>query len=386
MNKLTPRERLLRAIAGEPVDRIPIAPRIWRYSLSKGTTDLDLANELDFELLELGGGGLTTPFDDERCDAVSGLIPDVNIEVVSRRDGAKTYYTRRFATPGGTLTDAIVRPDPGGAYGIQPSIERIEPPVKSASDVELLRYLLPDPRLIRANFPAVQEREKTIGDRGLIGYRPSRGVDHIVVDSLGIENALISSIDDPELMAKTIDVVDEWHMALIREILEAGWRIVFDPWYNFSLSFGWSPSFYVETVKPVIARHAELVHSYNALMFFYDDGKMANSIEHVVDAGADIIQTVTPPPAGDLDYSWVADTVGGKVCLNGGMDTVAMRFESADFVKARTIETIDILAPTGRFILGSSDSFTEGTPEENIHAFFEMGKLHGAKVAKRLYD
>ena len=89
---MRPKERLLRAISGEPVDRFPIAPRIWRYALSKGKSDLELARELDFELLSLGGGGLVTPFDDDDCSNVTPLLPEVSIDVKTRREGRKSYH------------------------------------------------------------------------------------------------------------------------------------------------------------------------------------------------------------------------------------------------------------------------------------------------------
>jgi hypothetical protein len=67
------------------------------------------------------------------------------------------------------------------------------------------------------------------------------------------------------------------------------------------------------------------------------------------------------------------------------MDTVVMRFGSVSDVEDRTKEAVDILAPTRRFILGSSDSFAEGTPDENIIAFFEAGRACGQAAAKKLY-
>ena len=129
---MTKRERLLRAMNGEEVDRIPVAPRIWRYR-------------------------------------------------------------ETFRTPGGTLRNKIVRADAGSEYGISPSIERIEPLIKSAQDIDLLPYLLPEPQRVREHFAMMHAKKQEIGDEGILVYRPSLGVDHIVVEALGVQEALISS-------------------------------------------------------------------------------------------------------------------------------------------------------------------------------------------------
>jgi hypothetical protein len=44
----------------------------------------------------------------------------------------------------------------------------------------------------------------------------------------------------------------------------------------------------------------------------------------------------------------------------------------------RTVrETIEVAAPGGGFILGTSDSIREGTPTANICAYFETARTYG---------
>jgi uroporphyrinogen decarboxylase len=45
---------------------------------------------------------------------------------------------------------------------------------------------------------------------------------------------------------------------------------------------------------------------------------------------------------------------------------------------ARTVrEAIEVAAPGGGFILGTSDSIREGTPKENLVAYFETAHQYG---------
>ena len=385
MAKMSSRERLLAAIEGRPVDMIPVSPRIWRYAMWKGLSKLELAGKFDFDLFIFGEGSLPTPLGDTYCEMVKPLLIDVEINITTRREGGKTVVNRAFRTPAGTLNDIIVQPDPGGEYGIDPNHHWLEPLIKTSDDVELLPYLLPDPALVRNKFDSVRRLQDEIGDAGLVAFRPMMGVDHVVVDALGVANALITSIDNPRMFDRIVQIVDEWHMEIMKIVLEAGWKIIFDAWFNFSLSVGWSPEFYRTRVEPLLKKHADLIHSYGAKMFFYDDGKQADSIEQVIASGADIIQTLTPPPSGNLDFRWLADNFGGKACFNGGIDTVKIRFGKPEEIESDVRDLMEILGPTGRFILGTSDSITEDTPEENMWALFRTAREYGKIMADKLY-
>ena len=45
-------------------------------------------------------------------------------------------------------------------------------------------------------------------------------------------------------------------------------------------------------------------------------------------------------------------------------------------IEATVKQAIDTAGPTG-FILGSSDSFRDGTPVENIRAYFDAARRYG---------
>jgi len=372
------------AMDGEPVDRFPISPRIWRYAQWKNQGIFELARELDFDP-NISHGGLPPGHMDPDATDMDRLLPDVRYEIRRERLEGKTLYERTIRTPDGPLHDVLIKPDPGGEYGIAPNPEWREPLCKTADDVELLRHLLPDPRFARPSIERTLVLDREVGEAGLVSFRPSPGPDHVVVDALGPEQALVASVAEPELLDRAIDIADRWHLAVMTLALEAGVKIIFDPLYNFSLSVGFSPRFYREKAAPLLRRHAELIHSHGARMFFYDDGKLAGSIGAIVEAGADIIETLTPPPAGDLDYAWLAENYGGRACFKGGIDTVRIRFGTPEEIARTVRRSVETLGATRRFILSASDSITEGTPDANIRAFFDTGRAAGRELARRLF-
>ncbi len=383
---MTSKERIIAALNGQSLDRFPISPRCWRYAQWKNISQLEFARKYGFDLIHYANHDiLHTPFRDPYCKEVGPMLKGVEIEIDQERKEEIVYARRKFHTPGGVLKDFIVQPDSGDVYGIGAVQEWKEPIIKKVEDIDLLPYLLPDPCNVEKYMAPKKRLEQEIGEDGLVCFRPAHGVDEVVVDALGVEQALIWSLTEKEAFNKLIRIVDEWYTGIIKHLLESGWRYIFDAWFNFSVSVGWSPKFYIDTVIPMVRAHADLVHSYGGKLFFYDDGKMKDVMGAVVNAGVDFIQTITPPPSGDIEYDWLADNYGGKTCFNGGMDTVKLRFGEAGEIRKDVQEVLDILGPTKKFVLGTSDSITEHTSEQNLNAFFATATERGTEIAQKTF-
>jgi len=54
-----------------------------------------------------------------------------------------------------------------------------------------------------------------------------------------------------------------------------------------------------------------------------------------------------------------------------------MPSKTAELVEKTVREAMQIAKPGGGFIIGSSDSFREGTPQDNIGTYFEACKKYG---------
>ena len=129
---------------------------------------------------------------------------------------------------------------------------------------------------------------------------------------------------------------------------------------------------------PQIREHVELTHSYDALYDFYDDGALADTMEMIADAGVDVLETCTPPPVGDFDLATAKAAIGEKTTLKGYVDLLyVIKHGTPELVENTVREALEIAKPGGGFIIGSSDSFREGTPHENITTYFEACKKYG---------
>jgi uroporphyrinogen-III decarboxylase len=129
---------------------------------------------------------------------------------------------------------------------------------------------------------------------------------------------------------------------------------------------------------PQIREHVELTHSYGAYYDYYDDGKLMGSLQMIADTGVDVIETCTPPPVGDFDLATAKAMVGAHTTLKGYVDLLyVIKHGTPELVERTVREAMEIAKPGGGFIIGSSDSFREGTPQENLAAYWDACLTYG---------
>ena len=370
MTELTSRQRLLRAIRHEETDRVPISPRYFDYLLGvKGCCCVHhclwLATQYDHDLMPtyhtVQNNYLLNyfgPYND-----LPGVR--VNLEIADGGDGVTVR--RRFDTPAGALTDQRVasRPEDASGYDLVG-----EPLVKGRADLERVSFLLPQPR--HAYIGEIPLLREAIGEKGLLLVKAGQGVDQSLMDAVGVQGAMVMYYDDRELLQGLLRVFQDHHRDILRRVLEQGTEVIFEPWYSSSMSQGWSPEQFRELFLPLIKENIELVHSYDAYVDYYDDGKMDAVLEDLADAGADIVETLAPPPLGDVDLSSAKRRIGGRACLKGHVDQVnSVCFGTPEQIREAVRQAIEGAARGSGFILGTVDSIRPETPRENIKAYFD---------------
>ncbi|MCD6359764.1 MAG: hypothetical protein J7M38_02795 [Armatimonadetes bacterium] len=373
--EMTGRERLLTTISHEEPDRVPISPRYsaWMYAVH-GALSLEQQMELlpHLDLTHIVGDGQPNyicSYPDEYN------LPEVSVDQTWRDDRDCRIVERTFHTPAGDISDITRVPPAGREYGVAPNPVKIEHLIKSAEDLDALRYILPE---VTGNFGSYHDSEAIIGDRGLTMVCVRSALDHHAGDARGMENLMVDYYTDRELFDAVLEIFHERTMTITKAALEAGVKAIFGSWYYNSLSSGWSPAIFEEVFVPQIREHVELTHSYGALYDYYDDGRLADSMEMIADAGVDVLETCTPPPVGDFDLAQAKRTIGDKVTLKGYVDLLyVLKHGTPELVEETVREAMEIARPGGGFIIGSSDSFREGTPPENLETYWRACLEYG---------
>jgi uroporphyrinogen-III decarboxylase len=191
---------------------------------------------------------------------------------------------------------------------------------------------------------------------------------------------MVDYYDDRAFFDRMMTIWFDKMMAETQAVLERGAKIIFGSWYYTSLSVGWSPAIFREVFLPMIKAHAALIHSYGAMYDYYDDGKCMGIVDMIQEAGVDVFETLTPPPVGDVDLAEVKRRIGDRVCLKGYGDLLyVIKMGAPQDVEDMVKRAMEIAAPGGGFIFGTSDSIREGTPRENVRVYFEAARKYGRR-------
>ena len=379
MKEMTSRQRLLAAYSHQPVDRIPCSPRVaaWMreyYGDSGLETVLHMADEFGFDPHTNVGVhshpvGLTP--------SVSFNLPQVEMSAAEEEpDGDLRVVRRVFKTPAGELTDVTKIPPAGDrTFGMSPNPVRTEFLVKERHDLEALRYLMPDHSAV--SMEPYFTAERLFGERGLVALNIMSPLCHRAGDALSMEDLMVAFYEDREFFDALVGMFHSEMMAEIEHAIEAGVVHFFANWYYNSMSAGWSPTIWREAFAPQLTAMCDRVHAVGGTVNFYDDGKFMPIADLLADTGIDVLQTLTPPPVGDTDLAELKRRIGDRVCLMGYVDLIyVVQRGTPELIDQTVKQAIEIAGPTG-FILGSSDSFRDGTPVENIRAYFDAARRYG---------
>ncbi|MDA1349833.1 MAG: hypothetical protein O3A47_13360, partial [Chloroflexi bacterium] len=343
------------------MDRVPVSPRYFDYLLGvEGCCCvhhcLAMAERYPHDVMPA-----YVPPQNNFLLHYSGAYNDlpgvgVNLDVT---DAGETITVRRtFHTPAGDLHDVRAATRPGSPVNFDHVVEAL---VKNAGDLEKVRFLLPTPQ--QAFLGEIPLLRQAIGDRGLLLVRPTQGVDQFLMDSLGIENAFTMYYDDRQLLLDLLQIFQSYHRAILQAVLEQGVGILFETWYNCSPGVGWSPAQFRELFKPLIKQNVELIHSYGAYVDYFDDGRMNDVLEDLAEVGIDVVETLAPPPLGNVDLAQAKRRIGSQVCLKGHTDPVnVICFGTPELIRETVRQAIIAAAPGGGFILGTADSIRPESP------------------------
>jgi uroporphyrinogen decarboxylase len=378
---MTSRQRLLSAIRHEEPDRVPVSPRIAaflavHYGSSSWMHHLKAAREFGFDLMLPVASPVPAFFHAPQL-AYRCLPPEVVVRQETKEQDGGVTVRRTFDTPAGPLSDETFLAPPGREYGVSPSPVKRAHLVKDRDDLDRLRYLLPDPAALQ--LADYHEIARLVGDDGIVEVTFNPPLDHFLGDVRGLPQLMIDYHLDRPFFDQLFATFQRYSLALLEAVLEDGVRYIFGTWYYASLSAGWSPTIFRTCFVPLIRAHANLVHRYGGIYHAYDDGKMMRTLGHYVDAGADVVETLTPPPVGDVDLVEAKRRYGDRTCLKGYVDLLyVLKMGTPELVERTVRQAIDVAAPGGGFILGTSDSIREGTPMANLHAYFDAAHTYGA--------
>ena len=368
--QMTSRERLLAALRGQDVDRLPWSPFLAYWWEHQPKEMQDRGQILFFR--ELGADallrGFTTPFScsdlwgQSSYNTFSQRIPNCEVRRSEFGDDVRVW----FETPVGTLTQLGRRSEMGNTRFL------VEHPVKRQEDYKILSYIV-ERMVIVPDYTAVENEIATVGDDGLsvpllspFGKTPFQSlVEHFV----GTEQLVFDLMDYPGEVEALLAVMSARAEEAVR-IAAASPAEAFITWEDSSTT-NVSPALFRRYIFPQMKRWAEIVHDADKLLLHHACGHLKALLPIIAEEGVDAVESLSPPPTGNVEI-WDAQAVlGQKTGLIGGIEPV--HFLNLNLLGLRVyIEELLERMDHRRWILANSDSCPPGVTQEKFRLVTEI--------------
>ncbi len=250
--------------------------------------------------------------------------------------------------------------DEAGIHGLIARLRRVE-----ERDPEIRQYYR-------------QWRER-IGEEGVIvNGHPQVGW---LSGRISQEDMFYLPLDYPEAYAACVEAIIEGTMRVNEIAMQEGIDFMSEGSFGLELI---SPKWYERYDLAYLPRMAAHAHAHGGLFWYHNCGKTRELIErgYFNRLGADVIETVSPPPEGNNDLAEARRRLDPAICTKGNVSLILL-------VKGSVAEVEDATRQMVRAVDGyahihsTADAVYGETPVENFMAFLRTAReeaLRGARA------
>jgi uroporphyrinogen-III decarboxylase len=133
-----------------------------------------------------------------------------------------------------------------------------------------------------------------------------------------------------------------------------------------------SPALFAAMDLPYIRRFAAWTHDHGGLFWYHNCGFTRRLIREGVfnTLGADLIETIAPPPEGDNDIAESRKVIDRRICTKGNLNLRLLRDGTPPEI-ASGVRAIARAVRGEAHVLSTADAVLQGTPPENFAAFID---------------
>ncbi len=374
---MTDRERILAAIRGEPVDRLPWVPRLefwYRAHTRRGTMPAHLRGLSLNQVIERLGVGYYAVVPDctdkgHELDMIDRALGIYNLPVLPYKATLQNVERRilkrgkenvvEYHTPVGSirLADLMTEEMLDGGASISYIMEHA---LQKPQDWEVVGYIFDNVK-VEPQLEGYRAKRAEAGDRGIvIAYTSGTAcpMHHIMKDLMPVEQFYFALHDHPawvERLAKRIqpffDQIQQCAAASPAEVVLLGGN------YDDAITY---PPFFAQHILPPLRDYAQLLHSRGKYLMTHTDGENRRLLPLYLETGFDVADSVCPYPMTSCRLDELLEAFAGRIIIWGGIPSVLLCADSASDADFRRFidELIERHGRRTRFILGVSDMVT----------------------------
>ena len=368
---MSARLRLLGALCGLKVDRTSFAPLVNEYFLSALPEDYPCRDPVSF--LRSVGADVALRWVDSYDGLGFGLEYGDVTETAARKERrvSPDQVDVEYQTPYGTLTQTKVRlARSGDTWQIR------SPLLKSPDDLRAYTHLWENIAL-RPAYEKTAQVMDALGDDGLIMLRmPATPILQLIMYDMGMEGFHYMLEDEPDAMKSLLQVMTEKCLEACGIAARSPGEVLIVPENSGTMLV--SRAQFEAYCAPLFARYAELAHANGKHILLHACGHMDKLTDLVIETGLDGIESLTPPPTGNVPVEHMRRLLEGGLSVWGGLDPTVFAASSPDQAEQSVRVLMDALDWHPRFVLMPADSVAPGTPIENFIRAMDVLREHAS--------
>lgn len=363
---MTSRERILKTLKGEKVDKVPFCPML-SYWWENQEDEITNRGELEF-LESIGADPLFRghyPIYGKVAEDMllcKRHIEDCTISTeVNGNRRVLTYHTSK-----GDLKFGYRYVEQGKTWFL------VDHPVKSEEDFGILKYIM-DSTHLEADYERFEREAEKLGERGLlmplICPETKTSFQALLESWVGTEELVYALADYPEIVQETLQSMYRVSKEAA-EIAANSTCEFFISWEDTSTT-NISPQYYRDYILPEINMWCEILHKKGKRYVQHACGKLNSLLPDIAGSKIDVLESVTPAPTGDIIMDDVNKILPERIAVIGGIEPVELLSTSVEETVNKAQELLNIMENRG-YILSNSDSCPPGVSVEKFEALAQL--------------
>jgi hypothetical protein len=367
---VTSKERMLRALAREEPDRLPVTVHQWqKYHLDTflgGVSDLTAFGMFGLDasiqyFQDMGQFWLTD------ADFTKFSTPEWRDEAdVLDADPDHRVCRHSITTPGGLLTYRT--------EGNRMTTWVSEYLIKHDDDIRLIEKYMPVPKLDPA---PVRRAYDAVGDKGILRgfvWGDQAGCWQHAACLIDTQALILRTFDSPGWVHELLTILLEKKLRFIESMRGARFDLI-ETGGGAASSTLISPALHRDYCLPYDRKMHDALHDLGFTIVYHTCGGTRGIEEHIVANGCDASETLAPTSIGGNQEPWEFKAkIGRRLALIGGLDQFNVLTEgAADLIRKKVVELFEKVGFDGGYILSCCDHFFE-TPPQNIRIYAEAAR------------
>jgi len=353
------KERIVAALHGQPLDRVPFSPflaYVWEFF----PAEVQAAGQLAFHHM-IGADPL---WRGAPCP-VKAIQPEA-IERKTFTEGDREVTL--VSTPVGSFRFAYAKSQSGRTNFL------VEHPLKTEADYKTRMWIEEHTRY-ESNRDQVDAHFAGNGREGLsIGQlvpRCKSAYQDLVEFFAGTEELIYAQADFPDTVRSLWQLMVEKDLQAVKMALESDYDY-FITWEDSSTQ-NYSPTQYDEFIGSEIGEWCRLLAGAGRHYIQHACGHVAALVERMRDHGVFAIESISPPPTGNLTIKAARKMVGDRMGIIGGIEpTQFLNLSMAAL--GPYVETVIADGNGGGFLLANSDSCPPGVTVEKFKLVADVAR------------